>query len=105
MGIAVIAGIFNSIFMISTMTAMQVKVPEVLRGRVMGIYSITFSLIPMGGFLGGAIAELSGDITSFISPVRIGIAIGAIILGAIVLFVAATQREIRSLNGRDLAES
>ncbi len=105
MGLAVIVGILNSVFMISTMTAMQVKVPEVLRGRVMGIYSITFSLIPLGGFLGGAIAELSGDVTSLISPVRIAIAAGAIILGAIVLFVAATQREIRSLSGRDLAES
>ncbi|MCH8223074.1 MAG: MFS transporter, partial [Chloroflexi bacterium] len=105
MGLAVIVGILNSVFMISTMTAMQIKVPEVLRGRVMGLYSITFSLIPLGGFLGGAIAELSGDVTSLISPVRIAIAAGAIILGAIVLFVAATQREIRSLNGRDLAES
>ena len=105
MGLAVIVGILNSVFMISTMTAMQVKVPEVLRGRVMGIYSITFSLIPLGGFLGGAIAELSGDVTSLISPVRIAIAAGAIILGAIVLFVAATQREIRSLSGRELAES
>lgn len=104
MGLAVIVGILNSMFMISTMTALQVKVPEVLRGRVMGIYSITFSLIPLGGFLGGAIAELSGDVTSLISPVRIAIAAGAIILGAIVLFVAVTQREIRSLSGQDLTE-
>jgi len=71
MGLAIIAGVFNSIFMISTMTAMQIKVPEVLRGRVMGIYSVSFSLIPMGGLLGGAIAEFSGEFTTVTSPIRI----------------------------------
>jgi MFS family permease len=104
-GFAILAGVFNSVFMISTMTAMQLKVPESLRGRVMGIYSITFSLGPMGALLGGAITELSGDITSIVAPIRIAIATGALILGAIVIFVAATQREIRSLNGQDLAAS
>jgi len=96
MGLAVIAGIFNSLFMISSMTVMQVKVPDELRGRVMGIYSITFSLISMGGLFGGIIANGSS--------VRIAIATGAIILGVIVLLVAATQREVRNLDGRDLAE-
>jgi predicted MFS family arabinose efflux permease len=105
MGLAILAGVFNSVFMISTMTAMQLKVPEGLRGRVMGIYSITFSLIPMGALLGGAITEFSADVTSLVAPIRIAIASGAILLAAIVLLVAATQREIRSLNGRDLAAS
>ncbi len=105
MGLAIIAGVFNSVFMISTMTAMQIKVPEVLRGRVMGIYSVTFSLIPIGGLLGGAIAEISGDFTTITSPIRIALATGAIMLAVIVLFVAATQREIRSLNGRVLSEA
>ena len=96
MGLAVAAGIFNSVFVISSMTVIQVKVPDALRGRVMGIYSITFSLISMGGLFGGIIA--SG------SSVRVAIGTGAIILAAIVLFVAATQREARMLDGRDLAE-
>ena len=96
MGLAVAAGIFNSVYLISSMTVLQVKVPDELRGRVMGIYSITFSLIPMGGLFGGLIADFS--------DIRWAIAIGAIILGAIVLFVAATQREVRNLDGRTLAD-
>lgn len=104
MGLAIIAGVFNSIFMISTMTAMQIKVPEVLRGRVMGIYSVSFSLIPMGGLLGGAIAEFSGEFTTVTSPIRIALAAGALVLAVIVVFVAATQREIRTLNGQVLSE-
>ena len=105
MGLAIIAGVFNSIFMITTMTAMQIKVPEVLRGRVMGIYSVSFSLIPMGGLLGGAIAEFSGEFTTVTSPIRIALATGALVLAVIVVFVAATQREIRTLNGQVLSES
>ena len=104
MGLAIIAGVFNSIFMISSMTAMQIKVPEVLRGRVMGIYSVSFSLIPMGGLLGGAIAEFSGEFTTVTSPIRIALATGALVLAVIVVFVAATQREIRTLNGQVLSE-
>jgi MFS family permease len=104
MGLAIIAGVFNSIFMISSMTAMQIKVPEVLRGRVMGIYSVSFSLIPMGGLLGGAIAEFSGEFTTVTSPIRIALAAGALVLAVIVVFVAATQREIRTLNGQVLSE-
>jgi MFS family permease len=104
MGLAIIAGVFNSIFMISTMTVMQIKVPEVLRGRVMGIYTVSFSLIPMGGLLGGAIAEFSGEFTTVTSPIRIALATGALVLAVIVVFVAATQREIRTLNGQVLSE-
>ena len=47
---------------------------------------------------------LFGGIVASGSSVRVAIGIGAIILGVIVLFVAATQREIRTLDGRDLAE-
>ncbi len=42
-----------SVFMISSMTMLQLAVPERLRGRVMGIHSMGYSLIPLGGlFLG-----------------------------------------------------
>ena len=43
------AGVTNSIFLITSMTVMQLRVPEELRGRVMGIHAITFSLISLGG--------------------------------------------------------
>jgi MFS family permease len=94
--IAIVAGFFNSMYLISSMTVLQLRVPDGLRGRVMGIYTITFSMIPLGGFLGGVIA----DFTS----VRVAIGAGAVVLALIVVAVALTQSEIRSLDGRSLVE-
>lgn len=87
-------GIFNSIFLISSMTSLQLRVPPQLRGRVMGIYTITFSLIPLGGLLGGGVAELLDE--------RWAITISAAVLSSIVLFVFVTQREVRNLSGAEL---
>ena len=58
----------------------------------MGIHTITFSLIPLGGLLGGAIAEVTN--------VRVALAISAVALSLIVLAIGATQREVRALDGR-----
>ncbi len=87
-------GIFNSIFLISSMTSLQLRVPPQLRGRVMGIYTITFSLIPLGGLLGGGVAELLDE--------RWAITISAVVLSAIVVIVFITQREVRNLSGVEL---
>jgi MFS family permease len=87
-------GFFNSMYQISSMTVLQLRVPEGLRGRVMGIFTITYSLIPLGGFFGGVIADFSS--------VRVAIATGGVILTGIVILVAITQPQIRSLDGRVL---
>jgi len=84
-----LAGVFNTMFLITSMTVLQLRVPDELRGRVMGIHGITFSLIPLGGLFSGAIATAIG--------IRYSVAISAAILIVIVLAVAATQREIRTL--------
>ena len=84
-----LAGVFNTVFLVTSMTALQLRVPDELRGRVMGIHGITFSLIPLGGLFAGAIAGGTG--------IRVAVAIGAAILVVIVLAVAATQSEIRRL--------
>ncbi len=97
MALLLVAGVFNSVFFINSMTALQMRVPDQLRGRVMGIHGITFSLIPLGGLFGGAIADTWN--------VRIAIAVGAIVLAVIVAAVTATQRELRELDGNRLAES
>ncbi len=89
-----VIGVFNSIFLISSMTGMQLRVPPQLRGRVMGIYTITFSLIPLGGLMGGGIAELLDE--------RWAITISALVLSFIVLAVFVTQREVRDLSGEEL---
>ena len=85
------AALFNSIFLIASMTALQMRVPDELRGRVMGIHAIAFSFIPLGGLLGGAVAEVTN--------VRVAIAVAALALTGIVAVVALTQREVRELQG------
>jgi MFS family permease len=84
-----------SIFMITAMTVMQIEVPAALRGRVMGIHSITYSLMPLGGLLLGAIAHE----TTLASAVVFGASAFLIVT----LLVAATRPAIRAIDGKTLA--
>ena len=90
-----IMGLFSSFYLITSMSVLQLRVPDRLRGRVMGMHGITFSLIPLGGLLGGAVAEVYDE--------RVAIGLGAVILMAIVLGVFMFAGHIRSLDGRELA--
>ncbi|MDE2935332.1 MAG: MFS transporter [Chloroflexota bacterium] len=89
-----IMGMFSSFYLITSMSVLQLRVPDRLRGRVMGIHGITFSLIQLGGLLGGAVAELYDE--------RVAIGLGAVIFMAIVLGVLVFAGHIRSLDGRKL---
>ncbi|MFL2665239.1 MAG: MFS transporter [Dehalococcoidia bacterium] len=89
-----IGGACNTIFFVMGMTVLQVRVPEHIRGRVMGIYTITFSLIPLGGLMSGIIANLF-DITT-------AVLVGTIVLGIIFLLVFITQPTLRNLSGSSL---
>ena len=59
LGCATAAAMCISMFIVTSMTLMQLAVPDGLRGRVMGLYSICFSLIPLGGLLGGVVAAVT----------------------------------------------
>jgi MFS family permease len=84
-----------SIFMITAMTVMQIEVPDALRGRVMGIHSITYSLMPLGGLLLGAIAHETNLVTAVV--------FGASAFLVVTLLVAATRPAIRAIDGKALA--
>jgi MFS family permease len=73
-----LAGFCSSCYLVCSMTALQLRVPDRLRGRVMGVHSIAYSLIPLGGLLLGSIAA--------VSSASIAAALGATML---MLFVAA----------------
>jgi len=94
--IALAAAIFASAFNITSMTVLQLSVPDRLRGRVMGIHSMGFSLMPLGALLLGALAERLG------ASAAVWIAC-AIYLAAIG-FVHARQPIIRDLDGQALGE-
>ena len=76
------------------MTVLQLKVPDNLRGRVMGIHSITFSMIALGGLAIGALA------TKFSAPVAV--VIGAVVVLSSVIWVTIRQGEIINLDGSEL---
>ena len=80
---------FNSVFMIASMTVLQMQVPGELRGRVMGIHSITWSLIAVGGLFVGLLAEAVNA--------RFAVAVSAAILVSVVLLVATADRTVRGL--------
>ncbi|MDP6823018.1 MAG: MFS transporter [Dehalococcoidia bacterium] len=84
-----ISAVFNSVFLITSMTVLQLRVPPEFRGRVMGIHSMTFSLIAVGGLFGGGIAQLVN--ASF------AVGLSALVLFSAVLFVTGTQSVVRSL--------
>ena len=55
-----IAAACSSVYLIISMTLLQMRVPNELRGRVMGIHSIGYSLVPLGGLFLGTLAETVG---------------------------------------------
>ena len=95
LGCAMLAAMCMSMYFVTSMTLMQLSVPDGLRGRVMGIYSICFSLIPLGGLLGGVVASVT-------SPPFAG-ALNAGVLLAIAAFVAVTRPSLRRLDGSNPA--
>ena len=53
-------GAFTSIYILVTVTSLQTAVSEDLRGRVMGFFSMTWSMMPLGGMFVGGVAALVG---------------------------------------------
>jgi MFS family permease len=53
-------GIASQFYITMINAVLQVNLPDQLRGRVMGIYGLTWELMPVGGLIAGAIAEYAG---------------------------------------------
>ena len=85
-----LASMFSSMFLISSMTVLQLNVPDRLRGRVMGLHSITYSLMPLGGLLAGWIASFTSAPTAIV----MGISVYLLIIASITI----SQKEIRDVS-------
>jgi MFS family permease len=82
------SGFFMIIFFATANTAVQTRVPDELRGRVMGIYALAFlGLTPFGSLLAGAIAKT----TSASFAVSFG-AVVCLVAGLIVMRLTRTQQ-------------
>jgi len=88
-----LAAAFGSGLMISTMTVLQMKVPDNLRGRVNGIHSMSYSMVPLGGLFLGMLSN------SFSAPMAI--LLGASISLAFCTYVALRKPVIRNFDGRE----
>ena len=91
LGCGMLTAMCMSMYFVTSMTQLQLAVPDALRGRVMGIYSICFSLVPLGGLVGGVVAAAT-------SP-PFAAALNAGVLAAIVAVLAVTQPFLRRLDG------
>ena len=89
MALMVIMGISSSTYMISIMSSLQLLVPDNMRGRVMGFYNMTWSIMPLGAFQAGAVAEFVG--------IPAAIAIGGALVTLFALGPALLNRQVRNI--------
>ena len=82
-------GVFMSTYMISTMSALQMMVPNAMRGRIMGFFSITWNIMPLGGMYAGALAGFIG--------IPIAIALGGILVIAFAIGPALFNPQVRNI--------
>ena len=84
-----VLGIANSVYMISIMSTLQVMVPNRMRGRVMGFYGMTWSLMPLGGMWSGSVANYLG------AP--FAVSIGGLAIIAFAVGPAALNNKVRNI--------
>ena len=91
-----LGGFAEEIFLVIGMTVLQLTVPDQLRGRVMGIWTMTYFMASIGGFVAGIAAEFIG--------VRVTIAAGALAVTAAAVVVYFAMSELRALRGDEVRE-
>ena len=89
LALMVVMGVSSSAYMISIMSSLQLLVPDRMRGRVMGFYGMTWSIMPLGGAQAGAIAEFVG--------VPVAIAIGGGLVAIFAIGPALLNGRVRNL--------
>jgi len=89
MGILVATGAVHSLYITGGIAALQNLVPDQIRGRVMGLYAITWSLGPLSMAYGGPVADAFG------APQAVATGAAVVIVVAVAILVASPQ--LRSL--------
>ena len=83
---------FSTLFLITSTSLLQMRVPDELRGRVMGIHSIGYSMVPLGGIVLGALSD-------FMSPGMAVVATTSTFL-AMLLLAWVAKAQLRDLTLR-----
>ena len=90
-----VMGAFSSVYMISIMSSLQLMVPDHMRGRVMGFYGMTWSIMPLGAMYTGALAKVFADAGE---GVPFAVAIGGILVTLFAVGPVVMSKGIRSLD-------
>jgi MFS family permease len=85
-----LSGLVSAMYLNIGMTTLQVKVPDELRGRVMGVWSMTWFLASVGSLPAGLLAEWLGAAWS--------VALGGLSVTAFGLVIFALAPELRQLD-------
>ena len=103
-----VMGMSSSVYMISIMSSLQLMVPDDMRGRIMGFYSI----MPLGGlYAAGAAGLFGGGSEGVPSAVALGglfvalFAIGPALLNSNVRNVGILIQDFRSDNSSEAVSS
>lgn len=84
-----LAGLFCQLYMTTIITTLQLTVADEVKGRVLGLFGLTYSLIPLGGTISGAITQLAS------AP--IAVSSGGFLVAAMALLVAVKVPRVRDL--------
>ncbi|MEE2672527.1 MAG: MFS transporter [Myxococcota bacterium] len=93
MGFLFVAAFFASVYLNLGMTTLQLLVPDALRGRVMGVWGLTWFLAPAGGFVAASLAAWFGAPTA--------VAVGALAVSGFGLLLYLTSSELRAIPPRE----
>ena len=89
LGLLFLIGWANDLYLTTIGSVLQLHLPDQLRGRVMAIYGLTWSLMPLGGMIAGAVAEFAG------APVAV--AICGFLVAVTAVAVAVSVPRVRQL--------
>ncbi len=91
MSMLLVVGISNSLYLTGGISLLQHLVPDRLRGRVMGMYGMTWSLAPLGMSQAGFVAQYTNA--------SVAVAAGAVVVILVAGLILIYARELRSIRG------
>ena len=89
-GVLFFADLFASVYLVSVMTTLHSLVPDQFRGRVMGFYGISWSMVTLGG--------LQASFVAHYGSAPLAVAIGGGLVVALTLGVALFSPRVRALS-------
>jgi len=97
LALAFVLGAAGQFYITAINTVLQLNLPDRLRGRVMGVFGLTWDLMPVGGTLAGTIAEFAG------APVAV--AVGGVFVTGLALWAVSIAPRFGQMKQSDASEA